>query len=522
MSSTTTGNFNLNTAQQFHESFSEADPTRMYMFIGRVTPFANDAAPPTVANTIFATSYDVFKDMVTLKRINYSDVTHVVNRYNWTNNTVYTQYTDTNPNLFSSQFYVITSDYNVYKCIDNNRGAASTVEPSGTGTSITNTADGYRWKFMFNITSADALKFLNSTYIPVRELTSNTSSAQWVVQEAAANGSIEHVVITSNGSGYLSISNNFSAITNSTVVRLGGEASPVDGVYNNSTMFISSGVGSGQLKRIVRYIGITKSAVVNGAFRITPNTQSSYLIGPNVIIQGDSGAVPALRATAYVSNCLGGQVRKVTMINPGRHYSVANATISANSSHGSGAVIVPVLSPPGGHGKKAIDELCTKNVMISVSLGLADANTYPSNNDLRTIGLIRDPKLRIGSAANVAIIDQCSRITLTGASGDFREDEIVTGSISGAKARVVLFANTNATKTQGILKVVRVTTGGTGISFTPGETVTSTSTNITATVSAFDKPAVREGTGQVLYIENKTPITRTSDQVEDFRFVVTF
>ncbi len=522
MPGTTTPNFSFNTAQQFHESFNEADPTRMFMFIGRVTPFANDSAPPTAANNIFTTTYDVFKDMVTLKRINYTDVAHVINRYNWTSNTVYTQHTDTNANLLTSQFYVLNSDYNVYKCIDNNRGAASTVEPSGIGTSIITTSDGYRWKFMFNVSSSDILKFLNSTYIPVREITANNGSAQWTVQQAAANGSIEHVTISANGTGYLTVSNTFAAVTNSTVVRLGGEASSTDAIYNNSTLYISSGPGSGQIRRIIRYVGITKTLTVNGAFTVTPNTQSTYYIAPNVVIRGDSGSVPSQRAIAYVSNCVGGQVRKITMINPGRHYSVANAIIVANSSHGSGASITPILSPPGGHGSNAKNELGSKGVMISVSLGTGDANTYPANNDLRTIGLIKDPKLRIGAAANVSIIDQCSRITVTGASGDFREDEIITGSTNGAKARVVLFANTNAAKTQGILKVVRVTTGGTGIAFTAGETITAATSGVTATVSTFAKPAVREGTGQVLYIENKSPITRTSDQVEDFRFVVTF
>jgi hypothetical protein len=520
--STTTFNFNINTAEQFHESFNETDPTRMYMFVGRVTSFANDAAPTTVANTPYNSTYDVFRDMVTLKRINYTDTTHVCQRYNWTNNTIYTQYTDTNPNLFSSQFYVITSDYNVYKCIDNNRGSPSTEEPAGVGTSLINTSDGYRWKFMFNVSSSDALKFLNNTYIPVVQITANNGSAQWAVQQAAANGSIDHMVISANGNGYLSLTNTFSAITNSTVVRLNSEASSVDGIYNNSTVFISSGLGSGQLRRITRYIGITKSAVVNGSFTITPNTQSTYYIGPNVIIMGDSGATLSQRATAYVSNCVGGQVRKITMISTGRNYSTANVTIRANTSYGSGAIVSPALSPQGGHGSSAVNELNAKSIMISVSLGDGDANTYPANNDLRMVGLIRNPKLRSGAAANVAIIDQTSRIVLTGVTGDFREDEVVVGSTSGSKARVVQFANTNSIRTQGILKVVRVTTGGTGLAFSQGETLTADTTGTVGTVSSFAKPAVREGTGQVLYIENKTPITRTSDQIEDFRFVVTF
>ena len=36
------------------------------------------------------------------------------------------------------------------KCLFNNKGASSTVEPSGTSTSTLSTADGYKWKFKDN------------------------------------------------------------------------------------------------------------------------------------------------------------------------------------------------------------------------------------------------------------------------------------------------------------------------------------------------------------------------------------
>ena len=38
--------------------------------------------------------------------------------------------------LFDATFYVISSAFNVYKVLDNNGGANSTVEPTGTSTSI--------------------------------------------------------------------------------------------------------------------------------------------------------------------------------------------------------------------------------------------------------------------------------------------------------------------------------------------------------------------------------------------------
>jgi hypothetical protein len=513
--------FRLNTADQLKESLDEPSPTRLYMFMGGVTPFANDSSPPAVTNNQFTTEFDIYRDMVALKRINSTDVISIAPRYNWANNTVYTEYNDRTEDLYDKQFYVITSENNVYKCIDNNRGVASTEEPSGISTSVVSTADGYRWKFLFAITTADAQKFLNSSYIPVREITANNGSAQWSVQQVAANGSIDHIVVTSNGSGYISTSNTFLSVTNSSVVRLETNALQIDGAYTGSTLYISSGLGVGQLRRITKYVGTGRVVTVNNAFTITPNTSSTYSIAPTVIISGDSGATASIRATAHVSNTFGGQVRRITMITNGRSYGQANVVIIANSVFGSGAAAQAVISPRGGHGSNARNELNAKDLMLSVSIAGGESNTFPTNNDFRTIGVIRDPKLRSGPSANASVIDQCHRIVLQNVSGDYTADEMVTGSTSGAKARVVYFANTNSTRTQGVLRVIRLTTNGIGRGFAQTETLTSSS-GITATIINAIKPAIRENTGDVLYIESNSPIVRKPDQIEEFRFVVTF
>jgi len=524
-----TRRFRTHNAEQFFESFSEASLSRYYIFIGRVTAFTDDSAPTTPTDTVQNIEFDGYRDMIAMKRVQTSDTSFVVPRYNWTNNTSYTEYSDTNSSLFPSSatttsnttFYVLTIDNNVYKVIDNNRGGRSTVKPTGTGTAITTTADNYRWKFLYSITTADD-QFLNSNYMPVKKLTANNGSAQFTVQQAASNGAIHHIKITANGTGYLSTTNTFSSVTNSSVIVLNTNASQTDDIYNNSTLYLSSGLGSGQLRKAVNYVGATRTLTVNSAFSVTPNTSTIYIVGPNVIIRGDSGVTTAQRATEYVANTFGGQIRKVTMISTGLNYSTANVTFSANSSRGSGATGTVVISPPGGHGSIPVDELGTTNVMLNVLISGIESNTFPSNNDFRVVGLMRDPTLRGGTVANSSVIDQCSRITVTSLNGDLTADEIITGGTSGAKARFVSFANTNAARTAGIVRVIRVTTNGIGARFAAAETITGASSGKTATVSTFIRPAVREFTGDILYTENRSPVTRGPDQNEDVRLVVKF
>ena len=133
-----------------------------YVFIGNHVPYANESSPDSIVDTV-ATEKQVWDNMYAAKRVTGNDVELVIPKINWTANTKYRQYDDTIliDTLLSSNttqnlkpMYVITGDRNVYKCISNSAGANSTVEPSGDYTTSNGniaTADGYLWKYMFNV-----------------------------------------------------------------------------------------------------------------------------------------------------------------------------------------------------------------------------------------------------------------------------------------------------------------------------------------------------------------------------------
>jgi hypothetical protein len=151
----------------------------------------------------------VRRDILTAKKIKTSDVSYVVPRYDWTYNTVYDMYDDSYSStldggknyvgyygavrLEDAKFYVMTSDYNVYKCLNNNNNSKSTIMPTGTSTTVFTTSDGYKWKFLYTLPVSLRNKFLSSTYMPVATaLSSNFYS----------NGNINKIVIESGGQGY--------------------------------------------------------------------------------------------------------------------------------------------------------------------------------------------------------------------------------------------------------------------------------------------------------------------------------
>ena len=95
--------------------------------------------------------------------------------------------------LEDSNFYVVTDEYNVYKCLNNKGGALSTAKPTGTQLLPISTSDGYIWKFMYNIPINLRNNFYTDDYLPVvSALTTHFYS----------NGTIDNIYITSKGQNY--------------------------------------------------------------------------------------------------------------------------------------------------------------------------------------------------------------------------------------------------------------------------------------------------------------------------------
>ena len=204
-----TNNFNVYNAKEFIDNFD----SDLYLVIGRPQSWENEPTAPTPINTQYS-DIDYWADSVALKRIVSADVKQVVKRYTYTTGVVYSQYDNAEANLYTSPFYVMTLlDYNVYKCLFNNFGAVSTVKPTGRSTSILETADGYRWKYMYSLTDADLLKFLTTDYMPI--------NVDENVVQSAIKGTIDSIVITNRGNNYSSGATSATIIGNGSGATVG-------------------------------------------------------------------------------------------------------------------------------------------------------------------------------------------------------------------------------------------------------------------------------------------------------------
>ena len=217
-----TNKFRIHNQEQFVESFTESAANVYYLGIGRPQAFAtstrgdsrtdnegSDTTPLTPVDSIGEEFY-TFDDLLAAKKVTSTDVSICIPRRNWTTGTVYDYYrhdygnrvtgtTTTQAansgatNLFDAAFYVMSSDFNVYKVLDNNGDAASTVEPTGTSSSILTTGDGYKWKYMYTLSATQQANFLSTDFMAVA-----TNST---VASAAVDGAVNIVKIKTAGSG---------------------------------------------------------------------------------------------------------------------------------------------------------------------------------------------------------------------------------------------------------------------------------------------------------------------------------
>lgn len=237
-----------------------------YMFAARSQPWSNntgqndDTAVQITNNSIAQVELSVYDDLLYGKLLVDSDVNNLIPRYNWTSNTVYANYSQNDPQLLEKQFFVVTDRFEVYKCIDNNRGAASYVKPTLTSTSGTFvTGDGYTWKYMYTIDSASNTKFTTTNYVPV--------VANVQVQGNATPGSIDVIRITDGGSNYQIYESGYiNGLVNRFTIQLPSTSSNTNDYYTNSSIYLKSGFGAGQIREISSSNGNSKQITVSEPF----------------------------------------------------------------------------------------------------------------------------------------------------------------------------------------------------------------------------------------------------------------
>ena len=163
-----------------------------YYFVGKNEPWENEEEAPDLVNSQ-GSEINARNNMVLIKKITVNDVAFIIPRYDWESGLIFDAYDDMVEDLEERMFYCLTANNRVYKCIDNNYGNPSTVQPYAASQNVFRTSDGYKWKYMYTIPISLIDKFTTSSYIPVINSITN---------EYYSRGSIYTATIANYGIGY--------------------------------------------------------------------------------------------------------------------------------------------------------------------------------------------------------------------------------------------------------------------------------------------------------------------------------
>lgn len=587
MTAKLTPNLRLRNAQDFLENLvnhpitppnTSADGSHKvdrnhYIFIGRTKPWPNIAktsttetvselSPPTPKATR-AEELEARDHMIALKKVRDVDATLVVRRFNWdaTGNTIYAPYdvddadlfnhptqaeiaaanaSQTGANPYTAGSHYVVVDYNIFKCLNNGNGAKSTIKPTRPAqpTQTVYLDDGYVWKYMGRVTNYQTQYFLTNQWLPVKTLTADDGSDQWLIQEDAKNvgvGALASFLIKNAGTNYVHVlSDSFISATSNTA-QLPTNASGVDGAYVGCHVWLTSGAGAPAGPFVVSsYSGASKTLTIEGQW--LAGTGTGFEILPQAKITGNGTGAQAKVLVDSTTN----KIKHILPVNVGQGYTQAKIEIiGGRSDGGTQAQAAAQLSPSDGHGGDIEKELNGCYVMLTGRLPYDDGSQdFPLSNDYRQIGIIRDVRAFAApglsaSLANQATLRASSGIRLesiqTGAGGEtgggeFKPDEIITGNLNGVIARARVIAFISGTQSgQGTIHYWQDEETGYA-PFVEGMTITGSVTQSQGSVATggIVNPEIQKYSGDILYIDNRRPILRAPNQTEILRAVIKF
>ena len=500
------------------------DPSNSYYaFVGLPNAFDYsstwDVNPPSPRDS-FEQENLSWDNMIALKKVKSEDVKQVIRKVEWISGVIYDRYRnniDRNnlanqssaTSLYSSNYYVVTSDFRVYICLENGEdpenpnGKPSLDEPRFTDLeprSAGNSGDGYIWKYLYTINPSDVIRFDSTQYIPTPRNWESNDDVATIRENAAEGGQLKTIIIKNRGEG----------------------------------------------------LGIPNSVYTN------------------LEIKGDGSGG---RATIVINN--DSKVESITISNGGSGYTFARVDLETGGFPSDVATSLPVfevvIPPNGGHGADIYRELGATNVLIYSRFENDDQDPdFIIGNEISQIGIVANPKafnsneilskdkasavgaIKLGTGFEDATFTSDSQITQTIGLGKTAVARVISydqntgilkywtdksnygfdfeGEQAEAQYGFDYLKFTSSPDIGGNLNIVGSDSTipidtNFGTSLNPGiSTTINNRTYYTGQpfVEGLSDPEVKRYSGDIIYVDNRPPITRSQNQKEDIKVILQF
>ena len=466
------------------------------------------------------------------------------------------------------------SNYYVYKCLatgykvgtnpnvippeNESKPCKSTSEPTYIQHNPVNNwthtyPDGYTWKLMYTLSSDQVLRYLTDSWVPVKlgvDGGGMEEQEQYDIQASAiANfpGSIENIRVVrsvlpveSFGDGTLAV----PAANQILPAQDPGTATitlptAVTGEYTGCDVFVfAAGTPrDGQIKKIISYDSGTQIATVESAWSNKPLVGDYVIVAPHITINGkiqSGGQEASARAIVNAS----GYIVDIIMLNVGKNYRIAQAIASTmpNGSTGddipcTGVTLKAEVAPLNGHGSNAIEELGGYYLMLYLQIKNieGDMNTdftrdFMYSNDYRSVGVVFNVMAPGGlSDASGDTLKAVKTLKIGAAvnSQIYFQDELIESTYLGITSRGYVIEHIVNLDGTGTLTYVQDFYTG-FIEFQVNGLVQGLTSSTQATISEIEPAEIADSTGDIIYIEQRKPINRAPEQLEDVKIVIEF
>ena len=503
MSAFVTDQFRILNAGSFVESISNnsyyaflglSNPTPGSVGFGRTDNWNTSTTNNPVDNFQYLSHY---RDTSLFgKKITSENARRVIRKVEWVANTPYDMYrhdyrqgnetsVSKTVRLYDANYYIITSEFKVYICIDNGSSGpnptvtGSTIEPTQTDVepSVAG-SDGYRWKYLFSITPSDVIKFDSTEYITVPNdwLTTTDSSIQTIREGGNSdinNNQIKAVYIEDGGKGYT---------TGTTADILGdGTGGKVSITVDSAGTITDITVTNGGKGYTYGILNLPKSSPTDTA-KLIPIIPPSKGHGYN--IYEELGTDKVLMYARFDDSTkdfpIDTKFAQVGIIKNPETFSGAGVTFTGNT-----------FSSLSGIGLSE-----SRNVTIGeqITQSVSGAKGYVASfdKDTKVLKYYQDRSLCFGNKIDQTLSNSTTNIIAFNSTND------IEFNTSGGSASI---ADLN-----GSVVVVNNKQINLGVTFTNG----------------LANPEINKKTGDIIYIDNRPEVQRDSRQKEDIKIILEF
>lgn len=383
-------------------------------------------------NTILNTQVekrDFQRRVIFGNKVTEDNIRYMFHKNAWLTGTIYDDFDDTQDISTTNSIVTVSNsegDYEVFKCLENNNGTASTSTPSFTGVDPNSyeqifSGDGYVWKYLFTVAAGDDTVFGTNDSLPLPYPSYGNTSVISAAKEDISQIIIEDTRINlfqqyrfgpatnTTDSSTVSFQSIIQSATSANVADIRVRATPKSGfslytgndAYKNMYLLQTNSNGA-----MTVYDVLSSSTPSSPDLDIDLKINTTGGNSPNLFKNDTFQIVPKIsvtRSTSTGTPCVAygiidqfGTLQRVAFKNKGSEYKFATATlalptaVATNYTPAQAATLRCVVSPTGGHGSDMISELGMSRLAVITNfsgedVAIPDANTYTK------VGLIKNP-----------------------------------------------------------------------------------------------------------------------------------